>query len=401
MSSPKRHPMADSICMACGADGLDGFYRAGNVPVHSVILLNSSNEGLNYPRGDIDLAFCSQCGFIQNRAYDPDTQEYGTSCEETQAFSEVFGHFATELARGLIQRYGLGGKRVVEVGCGKGDFLVLLARLGLGVGVGIDPGVEADRIPEDVRDRLQLIPEFFAESHIRGEADLLVCRHTLEHIQNVADFVRMTRLGEGGENVPVFYEVPAAERVLSQRAFWDIYYEHCSYFSRGTLLRLFQSNGFIVEDLDTVYGNQYHLLFGHPARSGEGQNQRMPETELAILRTTVADFRDGINKRLLEWRDRIRGWASRGHGVVLWGSGSKAVSFLTTLGIGDEVAGVVDINPFRQGRYLPGTGHRILAPEELPTLAPNRIVIMNPMYTKEVRTRLESLGLFPELIALS
>jgi hypothetical protein len=86
--------------------------------------------------------------------------------------------------------------------------------------------------------------------------------------------------------------------------------------------------------------------------------------------------------------------------VVLWGSGSKAVSFVTTVGIGEEVACVADINPHRQGCFLPGSGHRIVSPAEVAALAPDLVVVMNPLYRAEVARDLAALGCRPEIVTL-
>ena len=65
--------------------------------------------------------------------------------------------------------------------------------------------------------------------------------------------------------------------------------------------------------------------------------------------------------------------AQAGKTVALWGSGSKAVSYLTTLGVTDEVQAVVDINPHKHGKFLAGTGHEIVAPEALRQLRPTAL----------------------------
>ncbi len=89
-----------------------------------------------------------------------------------------------------------------------------------------------------------------------------------------------------------------------------------------------------------------------------------------------------------------------GRRVVLWGGGSKAVSFLTTLGLADEVQAAVDINPYKQGKFTPGSGHPVIAPAELRALEPDLVVVMNPIYTGEVRNLLAGLGLYPEVLSL-
>ena len=86
--------------------------------------------------------------------------------------------------------------------------------------------------------------------------------------------------------------------------------------------------------------------------------------------------------------------------VVLWGSGSKAVSYLNTLGIQDELEYVIDINPHKHGKFLAGTGHEIASPEFLRTYRPASVIVMNPIYVPEIRSQLEQMGLAPEVTAV-
>jgi hypothetical protein len=91
----------------------------------------------------------------------------------------------------------------------------------------------------------------------------------------------------------------------------------------------------------------------------------------------------------------------RGRKAVIWGSGSKGVAFLTTLGLGEEIACAVDINPHRHGYFMPGTGHRIVAPEELRKVRPDQVIVMNPIYRDEIGEQLRELGLEPELLTVA
>ena len=76
------------------------------------------------------------------------------------------------------------------------------------------------------------------------------------------------------------------------------------------------------------------------------------------------------------------------------------MAFLTTLHAGEEIGGVVDINPHRQGWHMPGTGHKIVPPEFLRTYRPDNVIVMNPLYKEEIRRDLEAMGLSPEIEAV-
>ena len=105
-------------------------------------------------------------------------------------------------------------------------------------------------------------------------------------------------------------------------------------------------------------------------------------------------------KRLDKRREQLRGYMEQGKRTVIWGSGSKGVSFLTTLGLDEEVGYVTDINPYRHNMYMPGTGHKIIPPAELKEYKPDVVIIMNPIYTDEIRADLHKMGLDPELIPI-
>jgi hypothetical protein len=91
---------------------------------------------------------------------------------------------------------------------------------------------------------------------------------------------------------------------------------------------------------------------------------------------------------------------SRGDRVALWGAGSKAVAFLTTLGVGDEVAAVTDINPYRHGMFMPGSGHEVVPPAQLRTIQPQLVIAMNPIYVPEIERDLRGMGLGSRVVAV-
>jgi SAM-dependent methyltransferase len=388
----------DVACSSCGARGARVFHRADRVPVHSCLLMPTRNEAVDYPRGDLRIAFCPSCGFIQNSAFDPGVHEYSPRYEETQAFSARFMAFARELASDYVGRYA--PKTVLEIGCGKGEFLVLTCEIGGCKGIGIDPGYRPERTDSPARDRLEFIVDFYSERYAHLEADLVLCRHTLEHIQPVREFVGMVRRAVGDRpEVAVCFELPDTERILAEQGFWDIYYEHCSYFTLGSLCRLFQAAGFRVTRLDKTFEGQYLLIDGHPC-AGRDARAVPGADDLARTAALVAAFERELPRKLDEWRAFFANVKARRERAVLWGSGSKAVAFLTTLGIGDEVACVTDINPFRHGMFMPGTGHEIVPPAELRNVRPDVVVAMNPIYRDEIRADLAKLGLRPELRAV-
>jgi hypothetical protein len=122
------------------------------------------------------------------------------------------------------------------------------------------------------------------------------------------------------------------------------------------------------------------------------------EDDLSEIRQLVLGFRNQIAARLAGWRRLIEGYQDEGKRMAIWGGGSKGVSFLTTLGIGDEIPYAVDINPRKQGHFMPGSGHQVVSPRFMRDYRPDVIFVMNPVYTPEIRRTLADLGLEPKLI---
>ncbi len=391
--------MSNLDCPNCGLGEMRIFHEASNVPGNSCILLGTPDEAKAYPRGDIALGYCDACGFVSNTAFDGRLTEYSGRYEETQGFSSTFNAFHERLARQLVERHDLHGKRIIEIGCGKGEFLSLLCELGNNEGIGFDPGFVEERLRPPRQGKVQFTQDFYSEKYAECQADFIACKMTLEHIHPTADFVGMVRRSIGErEGVVVFFQIPEATRILRDCAFEDIYYEHCSYFTAPSLRYLFEQNGFEVLSIATDYGEQYLTIEARSTKRPGPNSAAAPGAEESAH--LVSQFPLKFRKKRDFWRLRLDRANKNGESVAVWGSGSKGVSFLTTLGIDTEVNSVVDINPYRAGYYMSGTGHPIVDPEQLTHIRPDTVILMNPIYTKEVRARMDELGIHPELVTL-
>jgi len=387
-------------CPNCLGTNTESFHTARNVPTNSCILLTSRAEARAYPRGDIELRFCQDCGFISNALFDAKLTEYSERYEETQGFSPTFNSFHRELAERLIAKHDLHGKRVMEIGCGKGEFLLLLCQLGDNRGIGFDPSYRPERTPEADAVNVEFVRDFYSEKYRDSDADFVACKMTLEHIHPTAEFIGTVRraIGDRPDTV-VFFQIPDVMRILRDCAFEDIYYEHCSYFGPLSLAHLFRSCGFTIQHIGTEYGDQYLTIEARPG-SDDPELSAVDSTARVELDDLVRSFPSRFQEKLDFWRQRLDSARAAGQRVVLWGSGSKAVSFLSSLDVADEVATAVDINPHRHGYFMPGSGHEILAPADLPAEPPDLVIVMNAIYRDEIAADLAKLGLTPEIVCV-
>jgi SAM-dependent methyltransferase len=374
--------------------------RSERIPTNSCILMPSRDEALRHPRGDLLLSHCPECGFVGNRAFDPALTVYSQHYEETQGFSATFQHFMQSSAQDLIARHDLHGKSILEIGCGKGEFLSLLCELGDNRGIGFDPAFVPGRRPTSSQARIEFVRAFYDEHQSHPPVDCIICRMTLEHIPNPLDFVAMVRRAVGRtRNTLLYVLVPNASRIFARDCFEDIYYEHCCYFTPGALARLFDRCGFEVLQLETTYDDQYIAIECRPGANRIG----LPPLADDLEQTTaqLEGFAARHRRQRQRWQERLQGYAAHGQRAVLWGSGSKAVAFLANLGpAGNSIDHVVDINPYRHDYFMPGTGQRIVAPERLCEFRPDIVIAMNRIYSAEIAAQLGRLGLTPQLLTL-
>ncbi len=388
-------------CQACGGDDLQSFYQVNDVPAHSCLMLPTRDAALAFPRGDIELAFCRDCGFISNIRFDVGLNKYSPAYEETQAFSPRFMRFVNDICDDQITKYGIGpGSSVLEIGCGKGEFLVALCERSGCNGIGLDPGYRPERTQSTATPRIRFIRDFYGPKYSHLQADYICCRHTLEHIGPVREFVGLVRETIGDRpHVNVFFELPDMERVLDQGVFWDIYYEHCTYFTRGSLARVFREASFEVLELFKAYGGQYLMLEARPA-AGPTLPRLPQENDLEHTAKLVDNFQAQVDAQLEGLADIVGSARKEGKTIAIWGSGSKCVSLISSLRMGEELAAIVDINPHKHGQFLAGSGRQILSPDALRRLRPDIVLLMNSIYTEEVRNELTARGLRPQIVPL-
>ena len=386
-------------CAACGGE-MSPFVEFLGVPTNSCVLLDTKDEARSYPRGDIVLGACKRCGFISNIRFDETLAQYSSRYEETQGYSPTFRKFHRELATNLIKRHHIRNKDFLEIGCGKGEFLAMMCELGPNRGVGFDPSFDEGRdvFPDDVEARV--VCDFFSEAHADVNADVVCCKMTLEHIPNVEKFARLAcgAMREEDDAV-VFFQVPNALRILRDCAFEDIYYEHCSYFTAGSLGRLFRSFGLAIHRLTTEYADQYLAIEAKHAGSQATDTELPALDDVDEIERLVAGFAERCAQKTESWKQQLDAAGETGP-VVLWGSGSKAVAFLSAVDHKEQIEHVVDINPHKHGYYLPGSAQRIISPEELVADKPGTVIIMNSVYREEISAALREREIDAKVLTL-
>lgn len=384
-------------CPGCKADELAPFLDIESIPTNYNVPFRTKAAALASPSGSMRLGYCPACGLIFNLAFDPALIPYEQGYENSLHFSPRFDGFARDLASRLIDKYDLRNKLILEVGCGRGDFLCMLCEDG-NRGIGFDPSYAGTKPERRGAENVTITAEPFAGWQGDRPVALVCCRHTLEHVLEPLEFLEGIQqlIERGGGETAVYFEVPNAGHMLETAAgVWDITYEHPSYFTASALAAVFAGAGFTITGSSEAFEGQFLSIEGtvrgaDSPRPSTGTPSPTPREAIERFGDT---FRDTVRKADAD----LSGWLREGLRPVVWGGGSKGITFLNSVPAARQIEYVVDINPHKQGLFVPGTGQRFVAPDFLREYRPGVVVLMNAIYRDEVRSRLAELGLEPEI----
>jgi len=386
-------------CPVCRTDDSFAFFEVDAQPVLIGLKCATPASAIDCRRGDIRLHCCRGCGFVWNVLFDPDAMGYDEQYENSLHFSRVFRDYTTGVVDRLVDRYPIEGGLIVDIGCGKGDFLAELCEKAQASGLGYDPSYEGERVQSTAAERIEWFKDYFDPERFDRPFDLITSRYVLEHIPEPRRFVEslsasMRRLGSG----QLYFEVPDIDLIVNQGSLWDVIYEHCSYFGVESLAELFRLAGFAVQAVTQGYQKQFVAVEAAVDDEQAGDTGRS-----AAARDVVASaerFGAQASQTLTDWQASLDDWRDQGRTVALWGAGAKTVSFLNMIQDASGISLVVDINPHKVDHYIPGTGHAVRAPEALVELEPDVVVMMNPIYRKEIESQLGEMGLAPQTALL-
>lgn len=329
-------------------------YRVDNLPIFQNRMHDTADDAVRSPRGTVELVEDLRTGLVYNRAFDESLMQYDEHYQNEQGVSAVFRAHLEQVA-GIVESE-MGRDKLVEVGCGKGYFLEMLAERGCDI-QGFDPTYEGTNP--------RVTNRYFSRD-VDVSGDGLILRHVLEHVENPVVFLQRLRDANGGRGL-IYIEVPCLEWICERRAWFDVFYEHVNYFRLSDFSRMFDD----VKVGGHLFGGQYLYVVASLA------SLRDPVYNPADPAPFPADFLDGV----------VANTHERGETYV-WGGASKGVIFsLLRARQGSPVAGVVDINPAKQGKHLPATGLRVMSPAEFLARAPkgSRVFVMNSNYLDEIK----------------
>jgi hypothetical protein len=387
-------------CPVCTGTVILDVHRRADVPVFVNRLGRSAQDAVNTARGQLRLLGCQTCGFVWNAAFDSDLIMYDLNYENDQAHSDLFANHLRERVEDLLATVP-GDQPIdyLEVGCGQGQFIELVVEAAgsrLRSAVGFDPAWRGADGKGPGRSRIHKV-YFNAETASRLERppNIVASRHTIEHVPNPVDFLKALSAALGNATpIPILLETPRVEWIFENKAIHDLFYEHCSLFSERAMHVALSRAAFSNVTTRSIFGGQYQWV--EARTSGPSAKGNTDKSEFPWLKPLNATYQDYV----MRWKQQLRRARNVGP-VVIWGAGAKGVSFALMMNSETElIDAAIDINPSKQGGFLPGSGLKVIPPEAGTKLGISTVIVMNPNYYDEVVAMAAALRITADVIRL-
>jgi len=360
--------MKRTTCAACGYDDLEMFLDLGLSPIADAY---TSTHGEVSPRYPLQVAVCTGCWLVQLLEVVDHTTLFGTGYSFYSSASPPLSQYQERYANHVItSKSHVADSLVVEVGCNDGDMLRHFSSAGFRT-LGVDPAAGPAEVARDRGLRVLVEPfgvkaagEICAE---HGLASIIIANHVLAHVESVSDVLEGISLLLDDDGV-AFIEVQYLPDLLVNNAFDLVYHEHRNFFSLTSLRSALAQWGMNVARVELT-DRQGGSLRVTATKRPLGPNQRAQDAVVAketwLCQPGV--YR-GFQGRIERIRDRLVELlytGPEGGTTIGYGAPAKATTLLNYCGLDSyDLASIIDSTPAKQGRFVPGTGIKIIPPRE-------------------------------------
>ena len=316
---------------------------------------------------DLNIHQCTLCGLVQHPL---SPVPYYKDVIRSIAFSREMASFRLEQLGSWLAANHIQEKKIIEIGCGKGEYLDLLTKAGATSVFGIENSLSNMEVAIQNGFHVQhgyLDVEFSNPWPFMFEAFAVFS--FLEHWPDLNTSLRrlqslLTRDAVG------LIEVPNFELILSKKLYSEFTVDHIYYFDRSTLKRVLELNGFEVDSIECIW-HDYIL-------SARVKKRKPLDT---------SGFIHQQQKIVTELHGFLRHFSPCE--VVVWGAGHQSLTVMSLAQLSTRISHVIDSAHFKQNKYTPGTKLLIKSPESLKTDAPKAVLIMAAAYSDEVANQVK------------
>ena len=314
---------------------------------------------------DLKVYQCSGCGLVQlNNQPVP----YYKEVIRAAAVSEEMTKFRTKQFKKFIEKFNLKKKKMLEIGCGQGEYLSILQSLGANT-YGLEYAQES--VNFCISKGLNVSQGFIENSKYdidNAPFDGFLILNFLEHLPNINSVLRGIFNNLINEGIGLV-EVPNFDMIIKKNLFSEFVRDHLFYFTKDTLKNTLKLNGFDVVNCSVVW---HGYIISAVVKK--------------IEKIQIEDFyqhQDNIKNEINNYIDRFKGKK-----IVIWGAGHQSLAVLSLANLSDKISYVIDSAIFKQNKYTPATHIPIVSPNKLLSDPPSAVIIMAASYSDEVSINL-------------
>jgi hypothetical protein len=388
-------------CRGCGGQAKISFIDLGSTPIANS-LLDHKEQGSAEKYFPLHPMTCLACGFVQLSNSHSEDDIFTSDYVYFSSYSSSWLNHSRQYATEMIQKLGLGGEDlVIEVASNDGYLLQYFAEKNIRV-LGIEPSSGVAEV--SIKKGIETLVEFFDEETALKlktggySPKLMTANNVLAHVPDINSFISGFSILLD-ENGVVTFEFPLLMNLIKNFQFDTIYHEHYSYLSLTSLIPIFENNGlkvFDVSHLDT-HGGSVRLFVAKT-----NSNKKISESISKLLEEEkkfdprdlelISFFQSSVSKIKRDLIKELDQQKSKSKSIAAYGAAAKGNTLLNYCGItSKEISYVVDLNPNKQGKFMPGSGIPIVDEQALIDSPPDVLLILPWNLSAEIKHQLKYL----------
>jgi len=311
---------------------------------------------------DLNLFQCSSCGLVQ---LSEKPVSYYKEVIRASSFSDEMKKFRGEQFLSWVDKYNLKGKSILEVGCGRGEYLSILKQTEVSLAHGIEYSKES--VSSCINSELSVTKGFFGDENFvlpKQKYDGFICLNFMEHWPNPNKVLAHLKKNLSEDAIGII-EVPNFDMILKQGLYSEFISDHLFYFTKDTLTFMLNYNGFEVIECSVIW-HDYIL---------SAVVRKRKRIDLSLLKSRKLNVETELNSFIDKFEKKE---------VAIWGAGHQSLAVMSLAKLENKIRYVVDSAPFKQGKYTPATHFPIVAPIELVNNPVKAVIIIAASYSNEV-----------------
>ena len=314
---------------------------------------------------NLDIYQCSKCNLVQHIL---DPVPYYKEVIRAVSVSKEMENFRIQQFKEWIELNKLSNKKYIEIGCGAGDYLDIIRKIGIKKAFGLeysDKNLALCKTKGLEVSKGYLDGELVIQDQPQKGYDAFGIFSFMEHWPNPSEALSILwdLLAEEAYGI---IEVPNFEMIQKKGLYTEFITDHIFYFDKNSLSQILQSNGFEIISIKTIW---------HDYILSVEVKKRTP--------LLVNNFMDKFNSLNNELANYIKKFNNKN--IVIWGAGHQSLAIISLSGIAKHINYIVDSAHFKQNKYTSGTNIKIESPEQLENSYPDALIIIAAGYSDEVK----------------